>query len=80
MGRDFGQTKNYSEETAREIDDEVRAIIEDCYNYGKKALGDNVDLIKAVTAELLERETLEEKEVSEIIERVREARNENKEC
>ncbi len=81
MGRDFGQTKNYSEETAREIDDEVRAIIEDCYVYGKKALGDNIDLIKAVTAELLERETLEEKEVSEIIERVKEARSDNnKEC
>ena len=77
MGRDFGQTKNYSEETAREIDDEIKAIIDECYQYGKKALGENVDLIKAVTAELLERETLEEREVSEIIERVRNFRNES---
>ncbi len=82
MGRDFGQTKNYSEQTAREIDDEIKAIIEECYQYGKKALGDNVDIIQAVTAELLERETLEEKEVSEIIERVKNNRgnDSNKEC
>ncbi|MGN0006458.1 MAG: ATP-dependent zinc metalloprotease FtsH [Candidatus Gastranaerophilaceae bacterium] len=82
MGRDFGQTKNYSEQTAREIDDEIKAIIEECYQYGKKALGDNVDIIQAVTAELLERETLEEKEVSEIIERVKNNRGNdlNKEC
>ncbi|MCR5261933.1 MAG: ATP-dependent zinc metalloprotease FtsH [Candidatus Gastranaerophilales bacterium] len=75
MGRDFGQTRNYSEETAREIDDEIKAIINDCYEYGKKALSENIDLIKAVTAELLEHETLEEREVSEIIERVRNMRN-----
>lgn len=77
MGRDFGQTKNYSEQTAREIDDEIKSIIDDCYEYGKKALSENIDLIKAVTAELLERETLEEREVSEIIERVKNARTEN---
>ena len=77
MGRDFGQTKNYSEQTAREIDDEIKAIIDECYEYGKKALGNNIDLIRAVTAELLERETLEEREVSEIIERVRNLRNES---
>ena len=80
MGRDFGQTKNYSEETAREIDSEIKAIIDDCYQFGKKALSENIDVIKAVTEELLEHETLEEKEVSEIIERVRNGRDENKEC
>ena len=58
-------------------DDEIKAIIDECYEYGKKALGSNIDLIRAVTAELLERETLEEREVSEIIERVRNLRNES---
>ena len=71
MGRDFGQMKNYSEETAREIDEEIKSIIADCYEYAQKSLSENKDMIQAVTAELLEKETLEEKEVSEIIERVK---------
>lgn len=71
MGRDFGQTKNYSEQTAREIDDEIKAIIDRCYEQGKKALSENIDLIRAVTGELLEKETLDEKEVAAIIERTK---------
>lgn len=74
MGRDFGQTKNYSEETAREIDNEIKTIIDECYEIAKKSLSENTDVIQAVTSELLEKETLDEKEVSEIIERVKSLR------
>ncbi|OGH96060.1 MAG: cell division protein FtsH [Candidatus Melainabacteria bacterium GWA2_34_9] len=75
MGRDFGADKNYSEEVASIIDREIKTIIEERYEFAKKLLLENRDIIEEIVKVLLERETLDEKEVDEIIERIRSERN-----
>ena len=70
LGRDFGTERNYSEEVASEIDEEVKKIIEERYEYAKKILVKNKDIIDEIVKVLLERETLDKDEVGEIIERV----------
>ena len=71
LGRDFGTDRNYSEEIASMIDREVKALIEERYVYAKKILSENKDIMDEIVKVLLERETLDEKEVEEIMERVR---------
>jgi len=75
MGRDFGADKNYSEEVASIVDREIKTIIEERYEFAKKLLLENKDIIEEIVKVLLERETLDEKEVDEIIERIRSERN-----
>ena len=67
LGRDFGHTKNYSEATAIEIDNEIRGIVQDCYNRTTKILKDNRDTLIAVSDALLERENLEGDELKKIV-------------
>lgn len=75
LGRDFGTEKNYSEEIASTIDREIKSIVEERYEFAKKILLENKDIIDEIVKVLLEKETLDEKEVDEIIERVRSERN-----
>lgn len=74
MGRDFGHTRDFSEEIAAELDKEVKRIIDERYAIAKQLLSDNRDMLEAVSKELLERETLDQKEVSDILERVKSER------
>ncbi len=75
MGRDFGHSRDFSEEIAADLDKEVKRIIDERYNIAKQLLSDNRDMLEAVAKELLERETLDEKEVSEIIDKISNERN-----
>jgi len=75
LGRDFGTEKNYSEEVAAVIDQEVKQIIEERYEYAKKILLDNKDVMNEIAKVLLEKETLDKDEIREIIERVRRERD-----
>lgn len=59
LGKDFSTRKNYSEETASEIDEEVKAIIEEAYAAAKAILQENMEQLKAVAEGLLEVETLD---------------------
>lgn len=72
LGRDFGTDKNYSEEVASIIDREMKAIIEERYAFAKNILTENRTIIDEIVKVLLEKETLDEKEVDEIINRVKE--------
>lgn len=74
LGRDFGTEKDYSEEIAAIIDREVKDLIEERYKFAKKLLLDNKDIMDEIVKVLLERETLDEKEVEEIITRVQNSR------
>lgn len=74
MGRDFGHTRDFSEEIAADLDKEVKKIIDAQYGLAKKLLEENRDMLEAVAKDLLEKETLDEKDVAEIIERVRSER------
>ncbi len=75
MGRDFGHSRDFSEEIAADLDKEVKNILDQRYDLAKKILEENRDMLEAVAKELLERETLDEKDVVEIIERVKSERS-----
>jgi cell division protease FtsH len=67
LGRDFGDSsKEYSEETAVEIDSEVRKIVTGNYERAKKAVLENVDKLKALAEALLEHETIDGAEIDQI--------------
>ncbi len=71
MGRDFGTTRDFSEEFAADIDSEVKKIIDDRYQTAKQLLSDNRDLLEAISKELLEKETLDDNDVTNIIIKVK---------
>lgn len=66
LGTDVGIAKPYSEETARLIDAEVLKIIHDSYDQAKRLLIEHRQQLDALVAALLERETLDEKEILEV--------------
>ncbi len=59
LGKDFSTRKNYSEEMASEIDEEIRTIIEDAYSTAEKILTENIDKLHTIAQTLLEIETLD---------------------
>ena len=61
------QEKDYSEDTSKMIDEEVRNIIEDCYKKAKDLLTKNKAKLEKIALALLERESLDGAEVEEII-------------
>ena len=71
MGRDFGTARDYSEEFAAELDKEVKKIVDERYAIAKQILTDNRDLLDAIAKELLEKETLDDEEVTKIISDIR---------
>ena len=68
LGRDFAQSKDYSEETAGIIDEETKRIIDEGYKQAKQILTDHVDKLHAVAAVLLEKEKIEGEEFDAIFE------------
>lgn len=67
LGREFAQHKDYSEETAVLIDQEIREVVTEAYEKAKKILTDNMNTLHALAEALLERETLVEAEIEAII-------------
>lgn len=74
MGRDFGQTKDYSEQVAYELDKEVKRIIDEKYALAKQILTDNRDILDELAMSLLEHETINAEEFDELIEKVNQRR------
>ncbi len=68
LGRDFAQTKDYSEETANIIDEEVKRIVDTAYNRARTILSEHVDKLHAVASVLLEKEKIEGEEFDKIFE------------
>jgi len=67
LGRDFTQKVDYSENTAIEIDAEVRRIIQESYHRAKDLLKANIGLLHKVAETLLEREVLDGSEIDAIV-------------
>lgn len=67
LGREFAQHRDYSEETAVQIDKEITQLVLRAYNTAKKILENNMDTLHALAHALLERETLLESDVESII-------------
>jgi cell division protease FtsH len=67
LGRDLFEEKNYSDQTALLIDQEVRLIIDTCYSRAKEELLKYRDKLKLLAETLLEKEVLEGEEVKKLI-------------
>lgn len=62
IGRDMGHTKDYSEETAAKIDQEVKDIIDDCYSTTKRILKNHINALRKVAEFLISNEKMTGKE------------------
>ena len=58
LGRDISRDRNYSEEVAAAIDEEVRQLVEGCYDKALSVLNEHRDKLEAVVVTLKEKETL----------------------
>jgi len=76
MGRNFGNTRDFSEEIAADIDKEVKMIVDTQYEVAKNLLTENKDMLEYIAKQLLEKETLDEKEFEDLMKDVRIERGE----
>ena len=67
LGRDYNTDKAFSDQVALEIDEEVRKIINECYDIAKQVLLENLDLLKLIAQHLLDVETLTKEDIYEIV-------------
>ncbi len=70
LGRDMGHQRDYSEEIAGVVDEEVRKLIENAHDEAWHVINDNRDVLDGLVLELLERETLNTVELAKIFEQV----------
>ena len=75
MGRDFGHQRDYSEQVAFEIDEEMKKIVDEKYEEAKNLLNSNRDMLEAISKELLDKETINAEEFQDIMNRVEHERN-----
>jgi cell division protease FtsH len=68
LGREIAQHRDFSDETARQIDAEVRGFVDAAYKSAYTILDTNQDIMHRMAAALLERETLDAAEIKLIIE------------
>ena len=66
LGRDFAQSKNYSEETAAIIDEETKKIVDTAYQRAQSILTEHIDKLHAVAQVLLEKEKIDGEEFDAI--------------
>jgi cell division protease FtsH len=71
LGRDIGQQRDYSEDTAVRIDKEVKDLVESANNTSRKLLADNLQVLHDMAHALLEKETIVLEDIQNIIEAVK---------
>jgi cell division protease FtsH len=67
IGKEIARHKDYSEVTAKEIDDELKVVVDYCYDKAKKIMKDNVDKLELIARALLEKESLDQEEVKQLL-------------
>jgi len=67
LGRDFGRTQDYSEQTANQIDSEVKKIVTTAYDRATRIIEENEKVMHRLARTLLEKEVLDGEEVLQII-------------
>jgi cell division protease FtsH len=67
LGREMGNEPDYSEEVAREIDDEIRRIIEEGHALATKVLRDHIDDLHRISQILIERETIDKEQFERLL-------------
>jgi len=78
LGREISRKSDYSEDTAVQIDQETRKIVNESYDEVMKLLGDNLDLLHELSSLLLEKEVIDSAELDELVSKTREFRPEVK--
>ncbi len=68
LGRDYTKNRNISDIVAHEIDEEMRSIINECYEKTKKILTKNKDLLDLIAKTLLEEETITKEQIDYLVE------------
>jgi cell division protease FtsH len=68
LGREISQHRDFSEETARQIDAEVRSFVDEAYRAAYGILDNNQETMHRMAAALLERETIDANEIRMIVE------------
>ena len=67
LGREVARAKDYSEETALQIDAEIKRLVLECASRAKQILEDNIEKLHALARALLERESLDGEEIARIL-------------
>jgi cell division protease FtsH len=67
LGRDYGAEADYSEEIAREIDDEIRRVIEEAHELALSVLREHMDELHKISAILIERETIDKEQFERLL-------------
>jgi cell division protease FtsH len=67
LGREMGAEPDYSEEVAREIDDEIRRIIEEAHDHATRVLKDHIDELHRISLILIERETIDKEQFERLL-------------
>lgn len=67
IGKEIARHKDYSEETARKVDEEIKKIMESCLAETRKILSDNINQLKTLAEELIEKETLDDADIKKLL-------------
>jgi cell division protease FtsH len=67
LGREMGNEPDYSEEVAREIDDEIRRVIEEAHDNAHQVLREHMDVLHRLSAILIERETIDKDQFERLL-------------
>ena len=71
IGRDYGHTREYGEETAALLDGEIRRIMNDCYARARRIIEENRDVLEAVAQELIQKEKIGQQEFEAIYRQIK---------
>ena len=67
LGREMSAEPDYSEEIAREIDDEIHRVIEEAHKFARRVLEEHADELHKITAILIERETIDKDQFERLL-------------
>jgi cell division protease FtsH len=67
LGRDMGAEPDYSDEIAREIDDEIRRIVEEAHDRARQVLTDHMEDLHGISQILIERETIDKDQFERLL-------------
>jgi cell division protease FtsH len=67
LGREMGNEPDYSDEIAREIDDEIRRVIEEAHDTAHRVLREHLDVLHKLSAILIERETIDKDQFERLL-------------
>ncbi len=68
LGRDYAKSRDFSDQVALEIDEQVRKILDECYKNAKKILSKHETLVLLIADALMEHETLTKEQINSLVE------------